>query len=54
MFPSIKHTTADRRCEGRLIFVKEKNKRLGGPFEAAIYINISLSECELQCLKADK
>ncbi|XP_065219533.1 uncharacterized protein LOC135845021 isoform X2 [Planococcus citri] len=45
---------AERRCDGPLIFVKEENKRLGGPFEVDIYTNISLVECQAQCLKAEK
>lgn len=45
---------AERRCDGQIIFVKEDNKRLGGPFEVDIYTNISLAECQAQCLKAEK
>lgn len=45
---------AERRCDGPIIFVKEENSRLGGPFEVDIFANISLMECQAQCLKADK
>lgn len=46
--------SAERRCDGPIIFVKEENKRLGGPFEVDIYANISLLECQAQCLRAEK
>lgn len=46
--------TAERRCDGPIIFVKEENKRLGGPFEVDIYTNLSLVECQAQCLRAEK
>ncbi|KAL1129937.1 hypothetical protein AAG570_012881 [Ranatra chinensis] len=45
---------AERRCDGPIIFVKEENKRLGGPFEVDIYSNLSLMECQAQCLRAEK
>ncbi|XP_014260644.1 uncharacterized protein LOC106673149 isoform X2 [Cimex lectularius] len=45
---------AERRCDGPIIFVKEENKRLGGPFEVDIYSNLSLIECQAQCLRAEK
>ncbi|XP_073994788.1 no mechanoreceptor potential A isoform X2 [Rhodnius prolixus] len=45
---------ADRRCDGPIIFVKEENKRLGGPFEVDIYTNLTLVECQAQCLRAEK
>lgn len=45
---------AERRCDGPIIFVKEENKRLGGPFEVDIYTNLSLIECQAQCLRAEK
>ncbi|XP_039297911.1 uncharacterized protein LOC111054701 [Nilaparvata lugens] len=45
---------AERRCDGPIIFVKEENKRLGGPFEVDIYTNLSLVECQAQCLRAEK
>lgn len=45
---------SERRCDGPVIFVKEENKRLGGPFEVDIYANLSLLECQAQCLGAEK
>ncbi|XP_072162409.1 LOW QUALITY PROTEIN: uncharacterized protein nompA [Bemisia tabaci] len=45
---------AERRCDGPIIFVKEENKRLAGPFEVDIYANLSLPECQSQCLRAEK
>ncbi|XP_050521456.1 uncharacterized protein LOC126894461 isoform X2 [Daktulosphaira vitifoliae] len=44
----------DRRCDGSIIFIKEENKRLGGPFEVDIFANLSLIECQAQCLRAEK
>ncbi|XP_022174550.1 uncharacterized protein LOC111036724 isoform X1 [Myzus persicae] len=44
----------ERRCDGPVIFVKEENKRLGGPFEVDIFANLSLIECQAQCLRAEK
>ncbi|XP_050440401.1 uncharacterized protein LOC126845652 isoform X2 [Adelges cooleyi] len=44
----------ERRCDGSVIFIKEENKRLGGPFEVDIYANLSLIECQAQCLRAEK
>lgn len=49
-----KFLAAERRCDGPVIFVKEENKRLGGPFEVDIYANLSLLECQAQCLGAEK
>lgn len=46
--------TVERRCDGPVIFVKEENKRLGGPFEVDIFANLSLIECQAQCLRAEK
>ncbi|XP_050422402.1 uncharacterized protein LOC126834493 [Adelges cooleyi] len=46
--------SADKRCDGQVIFVKEENKRLAGPFEVDIFANLSLVECQAQCLRAEK
>jgi hypothetical protein len=46
--------SVERRCDGPVIFVKEENKRLGGPFEVDIFANLSLIECQAQCLRAEK
>ncbi|XP_059610629.1 uncharacterized protein LOC132257653 [Phlebotomus argentipes] len=45
---------AERRCDGLAIFVKEENKKLGGPFEVDIYNNMTLEECQMMCLRAEK
>jgi len=45
---------AERRCDGLAVFVKEETKRLGGPFEVDMYVNISLEECQNLCLRAEK
>lgn len=45
---------AERRCEGQAVFVKEENKRLGGPFEVEIFSNYTLEECQSQCMRAEK
>lgn len=48
------HLTADRRCDGLIVFVKEANKKLGGPFEVEIFNASSLEECQAMCLRAEK
>ncbi|XP_030388615.1 uncharacterized protein LOC115634834 [Scaptodrosophila lebanonensis] len=45
---------AERRCDGLAVFVKEENKRLGGPFEVDIFNNMTLEECQSMCLRAEK
>lgn len=45
---------AERRCDGLIVFVKEENKKLGGPFEVEIINNMTLEECQLMCLRAEK
>ncbi|XP_055379401.1 uncharacterized protein LOC129610746 isoform X3 [Condylostylus longicornis] len=45
---------AERRCDGLAVFVKEENKRLGGPFEVDIFNNMTLEECQTMCLRAEK
>lgn len=45
---------ADRRCDGLIVFVKEANKKLGGPFEVDIFNNMTLEECQQMCLRAEK
>lgn len=47
-------STAERRCDGLAVFVKEENKRLGGPFEVDIFNNMTLEECQTMCLRAEK
>jgi hypothetical protein len=44
----------ERRCDGLAVFVKEENKRLGGPFEVDLYSNKTLEDCQAQCLQAEK
>jgi len=46
--------SAERRCDGLAVFVKEENKRLRGPFEVDIYTNLTLDECQALCLRAEK
>ncbi|XP_050539438.1 uncharacterized protein LOC126904438 isoform X2 [Daktulosphaira vitifoliae] len=46
--------SVEKRCDGQIIFVKEENKRLAGPFEVDIFANLSLIECQAQCLRAEK
>lgn len=46
--------TAERRCDGLVVFVKEENKKLGGPFEVDIFNNMTLEECQTMCLRAEK
>ncbi|XP_058463291.1 uncharacterized protein LOC131437752 isoform X6 [Malaya genurostris] len=45
---------AERRCDGLVVYVKEENKRLGGPFEVEIFSNMTLEECQSLCLRAEK
>ncbi|KAJ9583138.1 hypothetical protein L9F63_022517, partial [Diploptera punctata] len=45
---------AERRCDGLAVFVKEENKRLGGPFEVDYILNVSLDDCQAHCLRAEK
>uniref|UniRef100_A0A336LTK1 CSON004351 protein n=1 Tax=Culicoides sonorensis TaxID=179676 RepID=A0A336LTK1_CULSO len=45
---------AERRCDGLVVFVKEENKRLGGPFEVDIFNNMTLEECQSMCMRAEK
>lgn len=46
--------SAERRCDGLAVFVKEENKRLGGPFEVDIFNNMTLEECQTMCVRAEK
>lgn len=48
------HLSAERRCDGLAVFVKEENKRLGGPFEVDIFNNMTLEECQTMCVRAEK
>lgn len=45
---------AERRCDGLVVFVKEENKKLGGPFEVDVFTNMTLEECQSMCLRAEK
>ncbi|KAG5675930.1 hypothetical protein PVAND_005787 [Polypedilum vanderplanki] len=45
---------SDRRCDGLIVFVKEANKKLGGPFEVDIFNNMTLEDCQQMCLRAEK
>lgn len=45
---------AERRCDGLAVFIKEENKRLGGPFEADVFSNMTLEECQAMCVRAEK
>ncbi|XP_028158120.1 uncharacterized protein LOC114351204 isoform X1 [Ostrinia furnacalis] len=45
---------AERRCDGLAVFIKEENKRLGGPFEADVFTNMTLDECQAMCVRAEK
>ncbi|XP_063367031.1 uncharacterized protein LOC134655495 isoform X4 [Cydia amplana] len=45
---------AERRCDGLAVFIKEENKRLGGPFEADVFSNMTLDECQSMCVRAEK
>jgi hypothetical protein len=46
--------SAERRCDGLAVFVKEEYKRLGGQFEVDLYINKTLEDCQAQCLQSEK
>ncbi|CAG9831303.1 unnamed protein product [Diabrotica balteata] len=46
--------SAERRCDGLAVFIKEENKRLGGPFEVDMFTNITLDDCQTLCIKAEK
>ncbi|KAI4469251.1 hypothetical protein MML48_2g00001034 [Holotrichia oblita] len=46
--------SAERRCDGLAVFIKEENKRLGGPFEVDLFSNITLEECQSMCVRAEK
>lgn len=46
--------SAERRCDGLAVFIKEENKRLGGPFEADVFSNMTLDECQAMCVRAEK
>jgi hypothetical protein len=37
-----------------IVFVKEENIKLGGPFEMEVFSNLTMDECQAQCLKAEK
>lgn len=45
---------ADRRCDGLAVFIKEENKRLGGPFEVEMFTNLTLDDCQGMCVRAEK
>ncbi|XP_058789916.1 uncharacterized protein LOC131663486 isoform X2 [Phymastichus coffea] len=45
---------AENRCDGLAVFIKEENKRMRGPFEVDIYLNLTLEECQAFCLRAEK
>ncbi|XP_030766535.1 uncharacterized protein LOC115890446 [Sitophilus oryzae] len=45
---------ADRRCDGLAVFIKEENKRLGGPFEVDLFTNLTLEDCQIMCVRAEK
>lgn len=36
------------------MFIKEENKRLGGPFEVDLFTNITLEDCQSMCVRAEK
>ncbi|XP_059489050.1 uncharacterized protein LOC132204524 isoform X3 [Neocloeon triangulifer] len=44
----------ERRCDGMIVFVKEENIKLGGPFEMEVFFNLTMDECQAQCLKSEK
>ncbi|KAL3286356.1 hypothetical protein HHI36_000863 [Cryptolaemus montrouzieri] len=46
--------SAERRCDGLGVFIKEENRRLGGPFEVDSYTNITLEDCQGMCVRAEK
>ncbi|KAJ8980671.1 hypothetical protein NQ317_013283 [Molorchus minor] len=45
---------SDRRCDGLAVFIKEENKRLGGPFEVDLFSNLTLEDCQSMCVRAEK
>lgn len=45
---------AERRCDATAVYVKEENKRVGGAVEAALLANVSLEECQSECLGAER
>ncbi|XP_025832148.1 uncharacterized protein LOC108738303 [Agrilus planipennis] len=45
---------AERRCDGLGVFIKEENKRLGGPFEVDLLTNVTLEDCQIMCVRAEK
>ncbi|XP_060519493.1 uncharacterized protein LOC132697826 isoform X2 [Cylas formicarius] len=45
---------AERRCDGLAVFIKEENKRLGGPFEVDMFTNLTLEDCQGMCVRAEK
>lgn len=45
---------AERRCDGLAVFIKEENKRLGGPFEVDMLTNLTLEDCQSMCIRAEK
>ncbi|ENN72024.1 hypothetical protein YQE_11315, partial [Dendroctonus ponderosae] len=45
---------AERRCDGLAVFIKEENKRLGGPFEVDLFTNLTLEDCQAMCVRAEK
>lgn len=51
---NLSNFAAERRCDGLAVFVKEENKRLGGPFEVDIFNNMTLEECQTMCVRAEK
>ncbi|XP_022904639.2 uncharacterized protein [Onthophagus taurus] len=46
--------TAEKRCEGLAVFIKEEKKQLRGPFEVDHFSNITLEECQSMCIRAEK
>lgn len=54
MFLQQNFIAADRRCDGLAVFIKEENKRLGGPFEVDMFTNITLEDCQSMCVRAEK
>lgn len=51
---NLPYVVADRRCDGLAVFIKEENKRLGGPFEVDLFSNITLEDCQAMCVRAEK
>ncbi|KAK7863129.1 hypothetical protein R5R35_002011 [Gryllus longicercus] len=44
----------ERRCDGIPVFIKDGNTRLSGPFEMEIFNNLTLEDCQMRCIKAEK